>query len=843
MAELKFGQTEEERAGLPALANVEVDFTASTDAAIAHMKSIGQEQIDAATAKAAEDERDRIAIEGLAAEIRQGQEESKLRGEALRGNVQEQIEREKRINETGFLERVGKVVFLRDKDLNRADQAKDEAAARKELSLFERADQARRQNDATTVNLLQQIERAETAGEVSKAAALKAELDLVLNSLSAQQSLLSGRVSTIQAQIAIDKQQRLERQDKLASLDPIRLESLEAQANAEGKGGKIVLDGIEFGAGEIRDARITKRKSEADLATANLAAEKGNLELADLQFNRYLDGLTLEQEQQINADNGQVFDETGRVVSQIPAQLRADHLIKRIEAEEQIDSTLRGRQAAAATVQISIDNLQESMTELTTRGANLVGGVNNLPRDYKQRMGLIAAEVGSMLPPEGFDAGLLPVDESAAIAKEVQRQNEVLKAEGVKFAETFAGGKGQEATQISVTGYLNGTSVAPETAAETLMRGSVGGLPPGVEVGTPDEAGMLAMRSVYVNEMLPSDVSIDLNTEAGLQALQSALFNQVGGAPKIDNPALEAKALDAYYNAYAGARITQIINGASKTAKLIPVKDSEGALKLHPFSNVDDGLYMAALTESTRRAAANINREQFPPGSQGEIAFRTELAAEESVILLRSLDMVDPGTLFSPEFDTVGEAYLSFIATPEFQKSIAAGNSESRESFPGYLAENAMGLSKRLARDMNNQLMLYQSAQATQKAQVLGTQLDRVESYGASNVRSDSIIMAAGTQQGFDEGAINRFIDAVEEAPGAQITMPGMDGPGRFSPTQVDQFILTGNFEDPELEKMRKSIAQIWEVTSKSMDGVMARMESKRLQDRKSGRTKPQGFR
>lgn len=619
-----------------------------------------------------------------------------------------------------------------------------------------------------------------------------------LNSAMASFGALNTRVqandSTIRAQI-------LARSNYLEGLDAGQLNSLREEA-ANSPDGKIRVEGITVGKGELDQRVAALEQQDMSLRSAKLSLQHGELQLADANARHMVSTMTESQLQEAAANNGQYRG------IQLPSDAITAGLADYAQRKNLIGNTILqqgGDRQGSAALRSTIGYVRNTRERMQQFG-RISPEMNRTSVAIGQRIIQLSDQLDQAIQQgQGDTVG-------QAIVGEVQKLQEQFDKSVQQTASRYAGGS--ELGGKVMTAYLRGEQIQSNESIPLMQEyAAQGGLPAAMRTSPTFQ--------VMFNAVQQATAEIDTQIQSG--------------AVKATAPQRQAmivrRVRELGPNKVNSANFEQMFSQIPETAKAMN----------HPFAVVSKKDFLMAQQQGNAQAMEVIANKigipvdqaiklfggtyQAPPGQDPR---RTQEIKKAAVDLKGELQRVqregflialDQGPAAKDGFRP-SEAFIDLMDSnafhqrvgrfQELQKNFSFGDSLAASMGDGNLVQTAVNYGTTL-RELNNGITANQYRESAGR---------RLAYTMVPTARTQAIL---GAIEGLQQSEEQLLIAAIKQS------VPNIDKPASGIDNSVNEsirnFIVANKFKDPNLERIRKVAAQNWDTTAKQFDRAMFRMK------------------
>lgn len=605
------------------------------------------------------------------------------------------------------------------------------------------------------------------------------------------------------------------------------------QANQQG--GTIMVDGAEFSAQELSEIRDTRHLQDVEVQRADLtlqltrdSANQQAIEFHQAQQNRVVGTMTEAQIRDAIANGGQFRGQ------QYDLRVLGEALNSAIQRNELVAGSMSGNGSVQSTQQI-IRNTGHVMRQVVTNTTSLTGSVPPEVQALTQQIAIRADELAQIQ--RRLAAGDPSVSQAHAqrmAAEFVQMQTQLREA-GERVAERWAGGR-RELLPLAQA-YISGQPISGPAAIDgliTLARSGQGGNLRGTA-----RAAYEAARGAIRN----------IEASSGGQSIDQIL---AGGTPQ-SRTEMQTRLREA-----VGQAVSRAYNGQAFDSTLRNATSIGQRLGL-PGGRIDAQTWRNAIVAGDREAYAQIGAQlNLTPqeaetlferqGEQGPIWQRIrqespnadyqELARNVSIMqqtaTFRALDSTHPNI----DGERPSALMVSMLSDERFQSAATRmQHAIGRRTLIGFTADAISGGT--LGGDMENYAQSATLAANAQQIQSVQTALSRSREYAANPRRRMEVVLST-----LFNSAESRALAAAlhQQAGGDEAIDARTDERAGFSADQSNQIrrinqlqqwdqmltaLHSSRFQDPNLERLRRTAATNIEDAIRSADAVVGALSSR----------------
>ena len=624
--------------------------------------------------------------------------------------------------------------------------------------------------------------------------------------------ILQTELQGIQGNSAVIHAQTVARDEIMSGLSDGQLN--EAIARADAGTGETTVNGVTLRKPDLLELRQNRQSRLLDMETRQLAIESNRQSVADKAEERILENMSKSEVQQAIRDGGKFQGQQFDVVK--------------------LGGRLQQLQA------ISEQSVQQQMMQDSGHvAATMLNGIAQQQTSYMQRMiGLF----GNTTPEfDSFSRGMtatlrqwtdgLKKAQAAGTASEFMALNmpqlQAMTEQQTKVVDEsikrWSGGN-QHAYNVG-RAWVRGEPLDSGSAMRGLIHFARNGLPAGIQMSGP---------SARVFKVVQEEVNKPDDTKGSAGEKENRLIQRIQGR------------VAGVYNSNV---LNNIIQRVPVIAKGIMVNG-----KPHPLSRVSQGDWIQAIHDGDeigyQRAATQLNmnpadfksmlaqgessplwqqRKTGLPREQQSIGYWTrQTQAHQNRATLERLDTLRPDLGFRPS-----QALRDLMVNPQFNE--AATNEmriHERGSFGGFVtgAAAAGGLHSSFQNYADGVVAAY-GARASNIKSI--TQQRAEELKWDPMARMRFVLGAIDGLSDADERKLSSYIYKTFSTPTNLLDNvvdrtvpfgPGIEGGGdREINSRIDQFILGGKAEDPDIERIRKHAARQWGVVAPTVGRALNR--------------------
>jgi hypothetical protein len=623
----------------------------------------------------------------------------------------------------------------------------------------------------------------------------------------------SDAVAGVSAGSQLTQAQMLQRNDTLTQMDMGHINSAMAEAK---RGGFATVNGVQISLAELTERQNQIEGQENALESQRLALTNQKQNLADQAAARLVSHMSPTEVNQAIAAGGVwkgVQLDQGQLTGALQNHMQRSQLL----AGGAMDNVSRETYTGA----------MDGYTNVIRSGAARIQQISgaNVPDQYK-------AFVGTMVgASRQFQDAInrAPTEEAkAAIRAQALKTFQGFEQKQSEVIDKIAQGMSRNPdVQVVLGGFMKGNPPTGEQATRGLIGLVSGGsLPPGMRLSGPAAAAVQAARGAV--ESVYSQNGGKENVMAMMQ----------GNGGKESKEAMQRKLMSAVTarvgKAWQNGNMNELING-------IPALAMKSG---HPFGAVSPEDFRAARAAGDQagiqKFAANLGwtpeQAQSVFGNGGTKAAGAQklgmdaesyqqalgkINALQNTEFLRALDS-------SPSAERMkvrpSSALVEFMKGDTYQGAVGFFNRNVGRTGMGEMLADSIsgGALGQTAFQYANQLHAAQSAIVADDQQ---TTRQQATMYKGDPLRRTATILGAipdlnQHQETVLMAAIRREVvePAYSSAP-----LGNSGGVGQGISNRIDDFITTGKFEDPKLEKLRQVAARHWKPYSESTDTAISR--------------------
>lgn len=651
---------------------------------------------------------------------------------------------------------------------------------------------------------------------------LKFEIDdanqdarLAIGALSTANSEMAATVS------AMTNQQRVEAlktQTRLQVLGELSIEQTNtALAEAKENGKSAVVNGVEIPLGYLQDQDAKNQQQILGLRSREIAIQQQEMNLADsLAQNVVAEMSTAQITQAIQNDGeyqGQKLPLDILTAGLVNAQQRDAALVQ--EAQFQGVAPLFGQQAA---------NIMDSGKASLARVKSL-GGI--VPPQMATMLTSQAARIEQMSQ-QIQAAGDEDVKLAATFLQEFQLMAEQQDAMIDSVAQRWGGGS-KPMTNVAQA-YLRGEPITQGAALDGIIHMAQNGLPANVKMtGAAGQAMRAAQGAVAEYEQILDKPNLSINAPEKT-AKQKARELREHVAKKVRG-------------AFVNSNLNQAVSNAPTLAKGVKLDG-----QAHPFSQVSEADWDNAVATGDSQGYAVLASQLGINAREARIMLSGGKGAEEiwnavkqrnapdgvpyaqigldslkrSLVAAQTqetLKLIDDSPSANASFKP-STAYADLMNNGEFMQAIAKGvESTTRGDFGSYIA-GTIGVDGFLNGLQNYALTVRSAANSYRNAETARIR-EAGKRYNQDPFTQTSMVLGAidGLSESDEKKLLGAIKTMVGDVPGQSAlhraavggrTPHGRQGAHDDANEKIDELIMSGKFDDPDLERIRKVAAGQW---------------------------------
>ena len=630
----------------------------------------------------------------------------------------------------------------------------------------------------------------------------KEDLGVIGMRLTQTAGMLGNLKDTISTQSQLIQAKNTAREDMMGRLDTPTLTDLANQAKTAG--GVINYGGVELNYGELRKRLEAKEQQDLNVRLHQIAAAKGELDLAESVATNIARSLTREQTEAAIAQGG-VWNGI-QLPNDVLASAYQNHIQMGEMQAKQIATTL----PASMAYQAATDSIN-SMVGLYSRASGMFGkgefgtshAMLNRGSDLARRL---TTAVSAGAPPEVI------ATITAQIAENTTQYQKAVDA----TIERSVGGDKRAAGYLK--GFVYGTPMNAGTAGEALtyfaMKGS---LPQGM--GASPEAKAMFQQAQSLIEANQTDP--DTGKKRKIDDLHRVVTEKLTKSAAIT---------------IGGQRFDRLYESFPEVAKRVG----------HPFGKLSQGDWSKAVSDAQLAAATAVGRTIGVSASdvlrmkkhgkldntpEGELIYKNYKEQSANFNAVESTHLADSLNMLAPVQPGVSNSdlLLEFASSPQANKALSDyGQRYAQDSLADYLfapfsAGAAESTMNRWAKDLkenaaaSRQLRYQETRKAAQDYQFDPFRRAAVSLSGVDGVGAQGAKVLAPLIKQFlidDRKTQGLGTAAMEFVTPQAINMEEQD-------EKILRFLQSSKFQDPVAEKYRKAAAAGYEETRTRTDGII----------------------
>lgn len=663
------------------------------------------------------------------------------------------------------------------------------------------------------------------------------DFQLASQGVGSAQTMFQTSLQGLSAENEIMRGKAQARIDLLSGMQPAQINA--ALADARKKGGTTIVNGVELRAGELQEASMSWQDKELALQSRQLAIQSQRMDLAAQQEVKIINSMTgPELDAAIQA--GGIY--RGQRLNQI-ALTQAYGAMRTRQGLIVDQAGQAGAPALASSMLTAIGGrARQAQGRALSLFGQIPGEMDALDRSLAARMNSYA---------EGQRAATRAGAGAAYAEANLPAFQAMLKEQQdtwAKMAKKWSGGNADlEAVGLAV---LSGSPLNSEQATRGLITMARGGIPAGTKLSGPAAATMARVKAL-VTQYDAGKPGDDINS----------LMSRVTGKKPVIDPELIARVQKEVVRQQTSTLMDSVLQATPAIAAQIMGPDG----KPHPFSQVNPQDFLSSVhagdEEGYRRVGQMLGlkpdqtRTLFSQGTAGPMWAQVvkkdpsanfaqlgqQLAALQNQSTLQHLDASPSATAtFKPS-----KAYADLMMSPQYQQAVSrAAQGQMQSSAGDYIVGSIAG--QGFDSSFYNYAQSVPRSYAALEARSIALVRERQARIRSTNPW-DSTNVALGTIQGIspkDQQSLVAAVRQVVEAGAAKHPeSPGnILGPGRMpdSPevaslgrtpgyvtaAMIDSVMLNHQFDDPNLERIRKTAARDWVTTRAVTDSALERLRS-----------------
>lgn len=645
--------------------------------------------------------------------------------------------------------------------------------------------------------------------------------------------IFSTEVQGLEGQVSVLRAQGAARADILSGLTAPQVNA--ALADATSKGGQTVINGVTLRAGELKDLSMQWKEKDISLQSRALALQASQLNLAEAHEQRYWSHASLPE-----IENAM---RTGKMPDGTSAN--QELLGRAFIGAQQRNQAVAGAVGQSGNLEQLVGTTKALATDVARASQRASTLFSNLPPEMQVQADAITTQIsglaGKVAEAQSKGVGEQYATQALAQIQELrQKYRKVVTDQAAKW-----GGGDKDLTAIAVAS-MTGDALNPMDSAQGLIKLARTGLPPGTQL-TPQAQGIL-------NQVKTVVTNYDSKGAPGMNKPGDAWSSFASGGkkpnPKEVSTDLTQEVIQTITKAYTGSSLTEGVKSAPTLARTVP--DSQDPTKPHPFTRVNPQDYYQAVatgdemgyqvlakalginaneakrmftkpTDEDTKKTLKMNGADGRPETLTFAEAKTRLTAIQTSQMLTALDHSNSAT---PGFKP-SSAYVDLWSNPDFQNKLTGAlDSRSKATSAGDYAIHSIA-GTQLGTSVQGFSGLLQRQAAANDQQ----QYQRRVQVAAKLRNSDPVTSALITVHsvpGLDTASGNRLVTAIANqyqadrgaGPAADVANLAKDavlGQRPFA-DYIDQTIMQGKFQDPQLERIRQIAAKDWTKNRAAVD-------------------------
>jgi hypothetical protein len=635
------------------------------------------------------------------------------------------------------------------------------------------------------------------------------DVRLALQSFNLAGQQVDTLLAGLQADSAVITARQQARADILAGLTIGQVNSSLAQAQ-QSPTGTVEVNGVPLRAGELQEAQLRFQNQSLAIANTQIAIEKGNLEIAELNKTSVLDTMTIDDVKSA-IQNGGNFNGIDFDITKLATRLQD------LQQSNQVVAAQQQMESAPGLAANMWNQISGTMRLQSGRFVSLFGQVpGELTRFSQQVQG--AATIYRQGLQEARQLGT--VDEYVAtqlptLQNLIQQQEKMVK----EVVTRWSGGN-ENLTAIG-TAWMTGQPVSSEAAVKGLIHFARNGIP----AGTKFTGASAQMLRVVQEEVEAADRP---PTEGGSPSLESLM--QPSGSASEKEAALMRRVQARLGGEYASSMGLELYNAIPDIARELdlPFKrvsreqwqdaaaygDQQGlaavarSLDMRP----DD---FEAMLRGGADGALWLERQKGLTGAEAQLTtWEDRLTVSQFQATMQHLDANASDTGFVPS-----QALRAVVSHPGYLRAAQNGEQGAANmSFGGFIANAAGGGNFFQNAEAQANLIVrafQQYTSATQRARV-----NRVTALVRDPIgRGEFILGSMPNLAPAQEQVLLREFKRISSSVAPRATSPAgygtSVGGGRMAFEEVnrsiDAFVLSGTSDDPAVKAALQIIRPHWE--------------------------------
>lgn len=647
---------------------------------------------------------------------------------------------------------------------------------------------------------------------------------LAIGALASANAQVASTTQALSLQGQLTATQARARQEVLSKLSPEQVNV--ALADARKNGSTAMVNGVELSIGELEEQSIGWQEKDLSLRSRQMALQSQELNIADMHETKIIENMTtgeLTQAIQNGGEyQGQQLNLTKLTQGLQNAQARDGLIVNEAASAGAVDQFKSMNQAILAGNKSSIARMQQIFGKLPPSQAAFVTQQSN----RLQQIASIVTEANKSGTGEKAIQSLLP-----EMTQLLQQQDAQITA----MAARWAGGN--KDMQAAGEAWMRGEPMTDESAAKGLIAMARGGMPANNRMTGPAAQTFKKIEAIVREHDSPS-----LKT-AGT-ALE-ALNQDTKQSKAARERELQARVRNLAAQQFVDSNLNESINNAPQLAREVKVNG-----KQHPFSRVrqsdwnyaiqkgdEDGYDVMAnrmglksgeeakrLFAQGERGAmwAEIKNREDSSGNKFSTTGFAGLTRQLNVSQTQSAMKILDSSASADDSFIPSQAYADLMSNPQFMRTVSDQVSRSVQGNFGAFIAGTPGVNR-----FDDALINYSRTVAS--SQVAYRDADRnriVESQRRFKV--DPYMQASmvlGAVDGLNQREEKLLLSAIKSQVGdiSDSRTNVLDGYYSVKPktvvnqdqmadynSQIDQVILSGKFDDPNLERIRRIAAKDW---------------------------------
>lgn len=612
-------------------------------------------------------------------------------------------------------------------------------ASQSALNVFDRGESKRQATSKRGLDIFKQLDKLQDEGLDVRQQVLDNELKIQSTFADLAKKEIDTDIAELQLGLKQRELTRTKRQDTLSRLPFSQILDLQEQAAAS-EAGFVNAGGVQLALGDLEAESNKRRSTMLDLESAELANQSARADIADQNYKRAVQGLTLEQLTQVAADNFQVQSESdaGPQSFALPPALVREEMERRVKLRQETAGITTELDINAASAIAELDILQRRTGDVTRRVESFFGANSGAARDIADELtrgsaglrALVGDQPDEAALQEAIETGAIPKERAAAISRQAKKINAAVETrvdEMVKqaFPDDKVG-------QASLSAFIQGVDQSPHAAMTTLIKFALAGTPRGITVDSAMGQAISAVREstmTFLQRNLQDPPNLqDLSGDELLQLVVDRNTSRV----KPEHEGLIALAADAAYSRWSST-----------------VTDSMLAQSVEASGSPAFGILNPSMVNAALANAQTIAAQKVPDETQ--VNDRAAIEAAEFMKQLKSIPA---------NGQNAADVYVKHLNSDAFSQFVGATSEQLRtSSFPAYLLDNG-AIQGNFMSDLNSLRDLYTRQSGAIQQEAMQKRAELTELFEDENQRNLFAIRVAGyLSAGADPDAVNQYVD------------------------------------------------------------------------------------